>query len=360
MSNLYIGIMSGTSLDGVDIALCEIKSDAIALLAFDSFAFDASIKVDILKATTQKIEIREVGLLDERLGQMYAKYSNLFLEKNHLNRKDINAIGLHGQTLWHEPNEHYPFSMQLGNPNRVAYETNIAVVCDIRRKDMTSMGQGAPFAPLFHKCLFRDMHQKTAVINLGGIANITILDDDLIGYDTGCGNILLDSWCEKHFGLAYDKDGLLAREGSVDEVLLKKLLSDAYFLLSYPKSTGREHFNIAWLESKIEGKIGPKDVLRTLVELTAITIANEAKKFHLEQLILCGGGAKNIFLVQRIEAHFQKTVKSSEAIGVNPHTIEAQMMAYFAYLRINHKKALLKSVTGAKQNLILGGLYEPD
>lgn len=357
MNELYIGVMSGTSLDGVDIALCDFdENKKVKLKHFDSFPFDISLKRDILKAINGCVTLKEIGNIDDELGQMYTKYIKDFIKIYNLNPQDIKAIGLHGQTLWHEPKG--GFSMQLGNPNRVAYETGIAVVCDIRRMDMASGGQGAPFAPLFHKLLFDT--PKSAVVNIGGMANITILGDKLLGFDTGCGNVLIDSWCQKYFDAPYDKDGKIAKSGEINQDLLKVMLNDEYFKQDYPKSTGREYFNMGWIESKISNDFEPKDILRTLTELTAMTIVNEAKKFDIESIILCGGGVKNKLLVERIVSLFDKDVKLTSDYGVREDAIEAIMMSYFAYLRIRKQKAELSDVTGAKENLIAGGLYEPN
>lgn len=367
MGELYIGVMSGTSLDGVDIALCVFdEHKKVKLQHFDNFPFDISLKADILKAINGSITLKEIGNIDDKLGQMYAKYIKDFIKTYSLNPQDIKAVGLHGQTVWHEPKS--GFSIQLGNPNRVAFETGIAVVCDIRRMDMASGGQGAPFAPLFHKFLFSNLEKKTAVVNIGGMANISILDDELTGYDTGCGNVLIDGWCEKYFGMNYDKNGEIARSGRLNNELLKIMLNDEYFQKSYPKSTGREYFNLEWVKKKIVNVDSgfrmndnfSKDILRTLVELTAASIVNEAKKFDIDSIILCGGGAKNGFLVERIRNLFGKEVKTTNNYGIQEDAIEAMMMAYFAYLRINKIPPKLKSITGAKENLILGGLYEPN
>ncbi len=357
-SELYIGVMSGTSLDGVDIALCEFVNEKVYLKHFESYPFDDDLKQDILRVINETTTLKEIGLIDDRLGRMYAKYIAQFLEKYSLKSQDIKAIGLHGQTVWHEPRE--GFSMQIGNPNRVAAESQIPAVCDIRRMDMASGGQGAPFAPLFHKFLFGDLGKKNAVVNIGGMANISILNDELIGYDTGCGNVLLDGWCDKYFDLSYDKNGEIAKSGEINNKLLSLMLDDGYFKQSHPKSTGREYFNMDWIESKISSVFEPKDILRTLTELTAKSIVNEASKFDIDEIILCGGGAKNSFLVERIKSLFGKNVKLTSDHGVQEDAIEAMMMAYFAYLRIHKIPAQLGSVTGAKENMIAGGLYEPN
>lgn len=366
MSNLCIGIMSGTSLDGVDIALCEFRNEKVHLKCFESYPFDDDLKQDILRVINDTTSIKEIGYIDDRLGQMYALRINQFIEKNNLKSQDIKAIGLHGQTLWHEPRG--GFSMQLGNPNRVAVQSQIPVVCDIRRMDMASGGQGAPFAPLFHKFLFGHLGLKAAVVNIGGIANISILGDELLGYDTGCGNVLLDSWCNKYFKVSYDKNGDIAKSGKADMSLLDLMLKDEYFKRDFPKSTGREYFNLAWLDEKIAHMDSClrrnddflKDILRTLTELTAVTIVNEAKKFDRELLVLSGGGAKNSFLKERMTKLFGGEVKTTSDFGLREDAIEAMMMAYFSYLRIHKIPAKLKSITGARENLIAGGLYEPN
>jgi len=365
MGDLYIGVMSGTSLDGVDISLCEYKK-RFKLRYFETFSFDKQLREDILKAIKGVVTLKEIGKLDNELGKMYATQLKQFLQKYHLKPSHIKAIGLHGQTLWHEPNS--GFSIQLGNPNQVAAATSIPVVCDIRRMDMASGGQGAPFAPLFHKLLFGHLGNKTAVVNIGGMANISILDDKLIGYDTGCGNVLIDGWCERYFGVNYDENGNIARGGKVDTRLLEVMLDDSYFKQHYPKSTGREYFNFSWLEEKFaianvefgDGKDRhvSRDILRTLTELTAITIVNEAMKFEVETIVVCGGGANNTFLIERIEQLFPYRAKVASDFGIAQEAIESMMMGYFAYLRLSNKKAKLKSITGAKKNLIAGGLYE--
>lgn len=367
MDKLYIGVMSGTSLDGIDIALCRI-GEQIKLEYHDNYTFDETLKSDILRAINRAITIKEFGEIDDKLGQMYARYINQFIAKFMLNKQEIKAIGLHGQTLWHEPNG--GFSIQLGNPNRVAVETGLAVVCDIRRMDMASGGQGAPLAPLFHKFLFGDFDKKMAIINIGGMANVSILEDDIAGYDTGCGNILLDEWCAKYFGVSYDRNGEISKSADIDYKLLESMLGDSYFKQDHPKSTGREHFNIAWVKEHIaktssktsrrSGDNWARKILRTLTELTATTIVNEVKKFDIELLVLCGGGAKNGLLVERICGLFGGEVKLAGEYGVPEDFVEAMMMAYFAFLRTKRYEAKLKTITGASRNHIAGGLYEPN
>ncbi|MEA3456379.1 MAG: anhydro-N-acetylmuramic acid kinase, partial [Campylobacterota bacterium] len=253
----------------------------------------------------------------------------------------------------------YPFSMQLGDPNIIAVQTGISIVADFRRKDMALGGQGAPFAPAFHQFLFGGRSEKIAVVNIGGMANLTIIDEELIGYDTGCGNVLMDMWIGEHKGLSYDKDGMWAKSGKVDYPLLERMLDDGYFRQGYPKSTGREKFNSEWLE-KILTQLSrddrsSADIQRTLLELTAITISNEVLKFQRDILFLCGGGAKNSFLVERIK---ERMPKVEVLITDNADSLEAMAFAWLAHKRIHKEPVNLKYVTGARENSILGGIYE--
>src|SRR3990167_3521745 len=216
MSEFYIGIMSGTSLDGVDIAFCEINNESFKLLCSASYPFDKRLKNEILSAINKPVTLKIVGELDTRLGKMYADCIESFIAKSEIDKNTIMAIGLHGQTLWHEPDSKHPFSMQLGNANVITAKTGICVVSDFRRKDIALGGQGAPFAPAFHHFLFSKLDENIAVLNIGGMANLTVIGDKLIGYDTGCGNVLMDMWAFECKGEAYDKDGTFAKSGKVN------------------------------------------------------------------------------------------------------------------------------------------------
>jgi len=351
----YIGVMSGTSLDGVDVVLCEVDVDDCQLLASFEYPMPLSLKEDILKIIQHKNYLEEIGRIDHRLGKLFAKAIESFIEDENIDTSNIVAIGLHGQTLWHQPEEKHGFSMQFGDPNIVTTQINIPVVADFRRKDVALGGQGAPFAPAFHAFLFGQKEKSVGIVNIGGMANITILDTPLIGYDTGCGNVLLDMWIAKHHNLSYDKEGLWAKSGTVDEILLESMLKDSYFKQAYPKSTGRETFNEAWLYSYIKEKTyKPEDVQRTLLELTARSISQELLSFNREKILLCGGGAKNSFLVERINAHMPNT---EVLIAQNADMIEAMTFAWLAYKRIHKENVALKEVTGASKNALLGAVY---
>ena len=353
----YIGVMSGTSLDGVDVVLCEIDDRSCTLLASLEFPFPSELKAELLSMIAGKCTLEEVGRADHSLGLLFTEAVASLLVSHNIDASSITAIGLHGQTLWHTPSGEYAFTMQLGDPNILAAKTDIAVVADFRRKDVALGGQGAPFAPAFHEFILDNINSSVSVVNIGGMANITVLGDTLIGYDTGCGNVLLDMWIAKHKNMGYDKEGAWARSGSVNYTLLDTMMADAYFLQPYPKSTGREKFNEAWLDGMIKAtqvKLSPEDIQRTLLEFTALSISNEVLKFNTDVVLLCGGGAKNSFLVERIKALMPNV---EVAIAQNPDEIEAMTFAWLAYKRIHNEKVNLKDVTGASDNAVLGGIY---
>lgn len=351
----YIGVMSGTSLDGIDIALCDIDSKSCNLIYAKEYPFDIKLKEKILKLIKTTIKIKKVGEIDYKLGVLFAKYIKKFLKEFKIDKHQIEAIGLHGQTIWHNPKGKNPFTMQLGDPHIVTSKIGIKVIADFRRKDVALGGEGAPFAPAFHKFLFKDS-KKSAFLNIGGMANITILEKPIIGYDTGCGNVLMDIWINLHRNLSFDRDGEWARGGDLDYFLLESMLKDSYFSKSYPKSTGREKFNLKWIERYTNRyEYNPQNVQRTLLELTAITISNELEKFDIKRLFIGGGGAKNSFLVERL-----KSILPHIKTEIVPHAdmIEAMTFAWLGYKRIRKEKIKLKSVTGAKKNSILGVIYE--
>jgi anhydro-N-acetylmuramic acid kinase len=353
MSELYIGVMSGTSMDGIDIALCEIDATHCSLIASAEFEFDSEVKAEILKIINGSTALEQIGTIDNRLGLMFADAINAFIKKESIDAKNIKAIGLHGQTLWHAPDAKFPFSMQLGDANVVSAKTEIQVVADFRRMDIANGGQGAPFAPAFHQEAFKELDKKTAVLNIGGMANLTLLGKDLKGWDTGCGNVLMDYWASVHIDKNYDKDALFAQRGEVKEELLKSFLKDAYFAKLPPKSTGREYFNPTWLSNHLPlfDTIKAEDIQRTLLELTAKSISIDANKTDAKLLIVCGGGAKNPLLMQRLRELCKAEVKISDEFGVSSEYMEAMAFAWLAYKRVHNEKVKLSSVTGAKKTL---------
>ena len=356
---LYIGVMSGTSLDGVDIVLCEIGTNSLKLLASYEHPFNKEFKEKILRLIKEPSTLKEIGEMDVKLAELFSNAINLFLQNNSIDHKEIKAIGLHGQTLWHEPRSLYPFSMQLGSGSVVAARTHIDTVTDFRNADIANGGEGAPFAPAFHKEVFNSLGKDIAVVNIGGMANITLLGESVLGWDTGCGNVLLDAFMQKSQKRALDKDGVFAKSGRLNMELLQKMLKDPYFLQAPPKSTGREYFSLAWLQNYTQTfvNIPDADIQRTLLELTALTIAKEVNRSHAKKLILCGGGAKNSFLCNRLKDLCLCEVERSDTYGISSDFLEAMLFAWLAYRRIHLQKVKLSTITGAKKDTVLGALY---
>lgn len=357
MNELYIGVMSGTSMDGIDVALCEIDPRSCRLIYANEYPFPRAFKEEILSDISGVLRLEDIGQLDTKLGHLFADAIEKFILDNQINRDAIKAIGLHGQTLWHAPDDASPFSMQLGSPSVVSAKTKLSVVADFRNMDIANGGQGAPFAPAFHAFAFQNLAKNTAVVNIGGMANITLLGEKILGWDTGPGNALMDMWIAKCKNEGYDKDGAFAKSGTPNQELLEKLLSDNYFKKPPPKSTGREYFNESWLASHLPlfNTIKEEDIQATLLELTARTIAHDAAKCEL--LIICGGGVKNSFLMQRLQELSTFKVAPSDDYGINADALEAMAFAWLSYKRVHREEVDLKDVTGAHKNSILGGIY---
>ena len=346
--------MSGTSLDGVDIALCEIDTQTCNLLHYKEYPYDKVLKEQVLHALNKPLTLEEFGSLNVALGEMFAKHTNSFLDEHTIVADSIEAIGLHGQTLWHSPHTEHPFSLQFGSASVVVARTQIPTVSDFRNLDIAYGGEGAPFAPAFHHFLYAN-EPSTALLNIGGMANISVLGENLQGWDTGCGNVLLDYWMQQTQLKPYDKDGEFAQSGKILERLLEKMLSDVYFAKEPPKSTGREYFTPEWLEQHLQEFQQEKaqDVQRTLVELTAQSIANDLKKAEIKKLIVCGGGAKNSFLLKRLKELSQTEL----SVEPNADALEAMAFAWFAYKRLKKEPLMLSSVTGANKNTLQGAIY---
>lgn len=368
MSEFYIGVMSGTSLDGIDIAYCEIEDDAFEAISCASYPFDSVLKRDILDVINAHTTLKNIGEIDTRLGKMYADAIERFIEENNIDKSKVRAIGLHGQTLWHEPESQNPFSMQLGNANIITARLGITVVSDFRQKDIALGGQGAPFTPAFHQYMFSKLGLHVAVLNIGGMANISLLGEKLIGYDTGCGNVLMDYWISLYNASLYDKNGEWAKSGTPNQELLKEFLREPYFSKSAPKSTGRELFGEKWLKGQLNNfakknqnssYLKARDVQATLLELTVISIANEIKKSDINLLIGCGGGICNSYLMKRLQEELKDVkIVSSDEYGVSSEFMEAMAFAWLAHERIHKKCVKISSVSGALRDSILGAIYE--
>ncbi|HEY5702605.1 MAG TPA: anhydro-N-acetylmuramic acid kinase [Gammaproteobacteria bacterium] len=365
---LYIGLISGTSMDGIDAALVDFSDDGHKLVDYQQQPLTSELRKE-LKAINKNSPIDQVSKLDVQLGELFADASLGLIKQNGIAVGKVSAIGSHGQTVLHRPEKPYPGTLQIGDGNIIACRTGITTVTDFRRMDLAAGGQGAPLAPVFHNFAFRHKSKHRIVLNLGGMANVTLLpshesNDDIIGFDTGPANVLLDDWINTHTGEAYDKDGNWAGSGEVNETLLKILLDDNYLKQATPKSTGRDYFNPEWLQrklSQLETQPPAVDVQATLLELTAVSIADAVKhsKFTVDELIVCGGGAHNRYLLQRLGTNLPgPEISSTEAFGISPDAVEAVTFAWLAMRRIQHLPGNLPSVTGADSERILGAVYE--
>ncbi len=352
-------------MDGIDVAVVDFAKTPFELIATHTEEIPTKLRAKLIAlCTPSDNEINKLGQVDIELGQLFAKAVLNTLAKTSLKPTDIKAIGSHGQTIRHMPSSEFPFTLQIADPNSIAENTGITTVADFRRRDMAAGGQGAPLVPAFHNVFFRDAHKKRVVLNLGGIANITVLNEKpIIGFDTGPGNTLMDAWCLKQLNQTYDRDGKWAASGKLIPALLEKLLADPYFKKSAPKSTGREYFNLNWLSGFLHDE-KPEDVQATLLALTVHSIAREIK--DCDELIVCGGGAHNQYLMQELKkACSNISVVSSEKFGINPSWIEAIAFAWLAKQTLDKKPGNITSVTGATREVVLGGVYyqeraEPD
>lgn len=366
-SNLYVGLMSGTSADGIDAVLVDFSAATPRLLASHYTPYNLELRKQILDLCHPgENEIHRLGELDVMLAHTFAAAVNDLLRNASTSADKIAAIGSHGQTIRHAPNHTQRFTMQIGDPNTIAAKTGITTVADFRRKDIALGGQGAPLVPAFHRSLFASKEVDRAIVNIGGIANVTLLPrnaaDHIIGFDTGPGNALMDHWVHTHQNETHDKAGAWGASGAVNQQLLHMMLSDAYFKLTPPKSTGREKFNAKWLQQLLQNmniEINPVDVQTTLTEFTAVTITDAIKQnMDSGEIYICGGGAHNDYLMSRIQA-LAPTFKvfTTETLGIHPDWVEAIAFAWLASQTMNKSAGNLPSVTGAKQAAILGGVY---
>ncbi len=359
---LFIGLMSGTSMDGIDAALVDV--DTHRLITGITRPYGDKVK-HTLQSIMRDQHTSPAGLsqLNTLLGREFAYTVLELLEEANITPEQVVAIGSHGQTICHDATAEIPYTVQLGCAHTIAELTGITVVADFRSRDLVIGGQGAPFAPLYHQVVFATEDLPLAVVNIGGIANVTYLTDEggVCGYDVGPGNCLLDQWVLKHRGLAFDASGEWAMTGKVLKPLLSALLADPYFRRQVPKSIGKEYFSSAWLMDALAADdYAPEDVQATLLALTATAIAEDIKKSYLQlkQVLICGGGVHNTAL---INALVEKTplvdIKSTQTVGIDPDFIEAMMFAWFACKALNHSPIDFKAITGAKRLAIFGAIY---
>lgn len=363
---IYLGLMSGTSLDAVDVVAINFRS-RLQLLATHSEPMPHELRQQVLALTQPSAEeIDRMGAVDVELGLLFAQAANTLLAQAGIEKRQVKALGSHGQTIRHRPYASPAFTLQIADPNTIAEATGLTVVADFRRRDVAAGGQGAPLVPAFHEAILRHKHHNRIVLNLGGMANITVLPADtqqpVYGFDTGPANVLMDAWIQRVLAQPFDVDGDWAASGEVIVPLLHQLLSHPFFKRQPPKSTGREDFHLAWLEAELASydNRAAADVQATLLELTAQSIADAVIQTRLlnGELWLCGGGAYNQRLWRRLQSllpHF--SLHNTAEIGLAPTWVEASAFAWLARQTMNGLTGNIPAVTGAKGPRILGGIY---
>ena len=358
---IYVGLMSGTSLDGVDAVLVDFAGGRPRLVARASHAFDAALRRELLALNFPGTnEIERAALAGNELAKKYAAAVTEVLAKSKTPATEVRAIGCHGQTVRHRPERGY--TTQIGNAALLAELTGIRVVADFRSRDVAAGGQGAPLAPAFHAAMFADAAEDRVVLNLGGIANLTFLPchGDVIGFDSGPGNCLLDLWASRHLGTPHDAHGNWAAAGVAIAPSLDRMLRDPYFAAAPPKSTGRDVFNERWLQKKLKADEDPQAVQATLLELTARSLADAVARHcaAARRLIVCGGGTKNDALMRRLaELAAPAALETSDRYGIDPQLVEATAFAWLAKQTLDGVAGNLPSVTGARTARVLGAIY---
>ncbi len=367
MSGYYIGLMSGTSMDGIDAVVASFDDNRVKLHATLSQQYPEQLRSDLIRAANTPTDspIERVGDLDAAVGACFRDAALAVVKASKIDGSDIVAIGSHGQTVRHQPDAVAPYSLQIGNPATIAGGTGITTVADFRSADIAAGGQGAPLVPPFHGWLFGGTGTPRAILNIGGIANVTLLGATgkaVTGFDTGPGNTLLDRWVQLRRNETFDRDGAWAAKGLVVDELLEKLLAYSYFERPPPKSTGLEEFNLAWLTIHDALGHGAADVQATLSELTARTIANDVVKYApaTEEVFVCGGGAHNADLLARLARNLPEVrIDTTASAGLHPDWVEAAAFAWLAMRTMNNETGNLPSVTGASRKVILGEIHSP-
>lgn len=358
---MFIGLMSGTSADGIDAVLVSTNAGQSTLIHSHHQPMPGELRNAILAfRESGPDELHRLAILDRRLADEYTQAVQTLLRSADVDAAAVTAIGCHGQTLRHRPQGDAPYTLQIGDPNRLAERTGITVVADFRRRDMAAGGQGAPLVPAFHQARLVTPGVPSGIANIGGIANITLISAEggIGGWDTGPGNTLMDSWVAHHRNIPFDQDGAWAASGTVIASLLQTFLEDPYFMQSPPKSTGPEYFHLDWVAQHLTGAEAPEDVQRTLMELTVESLARGLEQAPLDIVRLCGGGARNGLLLERLGHRLGPTeVTTTEAIGVDPQWVEAWAFAWLAEQTLAGLPGNIPSVTGATGTRVLGGIF---
>ncbi len=359
--NIYVGVMSGTSHDSVDVSFIEVMN-SIKLKAFHSKKISSSMQIKIQEAMSLgKISLDKYGSLDKEIGEVFGNAINEAINKTKINKSNIRCVAISGQTIWHSPNSKKPFTIQLGDPNIIAAKTKLTIINDFRKMHIALGGKGGPIVPEFHTRLFYKKNQPRVVVNLGGISNYSYVSSktSIWGSDCGPANSLMDAYCSKKLKIPFDKNGAIASKGQIIQKELKKMLSHQFFKSSFPKSTGKELFNFLFIPKSLL-QHSPEDVLATLCDLSAISIIDSIKKNNhkYKEIILCGGGTKNQMLVERINFHAKKECVISNEIGFESKAIESMAFAWFGYKRINNKPLSIQTKSKENAKGLLGNVVK--
>ena len=362
-AGLYLGLISGTSADGIDCALARFEP-ALQIIAAQTFPYPPSIRECIIALAKSRASILldDYGHLDVEIGACFARAALTLLREAGVDASAVTALGSHGQTVCHRPHGEHPFTLQIGDASVIAERTGITTIADFRRADVAAGGQGAPLLPALHAAVLSEPSVPRAILNLGGIANLTLLvpGNAILGFDTGPANCLLDAWAQRHLGVARDEDGGWARGGRCDTDLLDAFLRDPYFAAPPPKSTGREVFHLDWLDAHVHAGLAARDVQATLLALSARSIA-DAIRAHapsVREVFACGGGVHNAALMEALQRELPDVrVDSTLAVGLDPDFVEAAGFAWLARARLANQPGNLPSVTGARGPRVLGAVY---
>ena len=366
MAEIYVGLMSGTSADSIDCALLDLSSEEIKVLSCKNFEIPINLKKDIIQSSqSEKIEQELIDDLDFRMAEVLVNSVKQIISDSKINIKDIKAIGSHGQTIKHEPKSETPYTLQIGDPQKISNDLNITTVGNYRHDDIKAGGEGAPLTPVFHNTVFGSDRKKKAIVNIGGITNITALNyPELIGFDTGPGNCLMDCWSRAHNVGNYDDKGSWASSGTINQSLLELMMDDEYFLRKYPKSTGPDYFSYEWIQKnlfRLSKEILTEDVQATLVQVTVTSLIDSINSLNLsnENIYLCGGGVHNDFLCSEINKHSKTTVSTTLELGIDPDYVEAICFGWLAKQRIENNSFDLSEITGSKGEVYLGRIFKP-
>ena len=372
-NNLYIGILTGTSMDSIDCGIYNFKDKKSEIVSFSENIYPLDIKEEInnnLKNIKDQHKYKD-SLAHRKLGVHYSEIINNLLNKNNIKKENISAIGMHGQTVSHTKKDNQTISIQIGCPKALSEKTNIRVVSDFRQDDIENGGEGAPLAPLFHDYVFNKLGAKRAIVNIGGISNISFLtsnNNSLYGFDSGPGNTLIDSWVKDKYNLDYDISGNIAKSHNSIDLLLKNFMMDKYFQAKFPKSTSTEYFSREWLSENLKvlkHNYSDGDILSTITNLTAFSIIQGIADNYkdCDEIYVCGGGAFNKAIIAEMELAARKRfsrriiLDTTDSLGVNPKTVESGLFAWLAMSRINNLSLDYTNITGSNTPKTLGTIY---